>query len=536
MICLRFGRGTDWEPSPEDPKVTEARNELLALLERVGAAIPGDRWVLGQRIRYLGDGGRWDEARALARECDVASPWWCSALWGYVLHRSGRGEESLMAFRRALAAMEPGEAAGWWDPRVLLDFPEARWLDEAGELDRQEARSRFWRLANPLFLIPGNSRFTEHLARVFASSEIYHGSVVTLGLAWGGAMEEVFLRYGFAAGWERTRPGMGELAGGSVVEHQHPESRSHLPPLEALDDPAGLVEGVWVPRDERPRAASAPVLAPLLVEGKGQTAALRREGELLVVARYAPPAEDTLLTEMRPLRRSGRGPGTTDGEGPLRPPWEPAVDGEGRDTLAGLFLLPVAGNGEPLGETRRGGEGLLFLRAPPGGYLVSLELWSPSGRWGARLRHGIRREAVPPDVPTLSDLLLLGPAESPPRDLEEAIPRMLPGTVLERGEPVTVAWEVYGLGGRREPLAFTLSVRDEEASLIRRAFERIGLFRRTPPLSLSWTEAGADALGPLFRAVDVTLPAVDPGPYVLRLEMEMPGRTAVVWGRRITIR
>jgi hypothetical protein len=113
---------------------------------------------------------------------------------------------------------------------------------------------------------------------------------------------------------------------------------------------------------------------------------------------------------------------------------------------------------------------------------------------------------------------------------------MLPGTALERGEPVTVAWEVYGLGGRREPLTFTLSLRDEGAGLIRRAFERIGLFRRTPPLSLSWTEAGADTLGPLFRAVDVTLPAVDPGSYVLRLEMEMPGRTRVMWRRRITIR
>ena len=53
--------------------------------------------------------------------------------------------------------------------------------------------------------------------------------------------------------WERTWPGMQETAGGSVVEHHHPESRGLLPPLEALEDPGGLPRGVWFPEDDRPR-------------------------------------------------------------------------------------------------------------------------------------------------------------------------------------------------------------------------------------------------------------------------------------------
>lgn len=182
-----------------------------------------------------------------------------------------------------------------------------------------------------------------------------------------------------------------------------------------------------------------------------------------------------------------------------------------------------------------GGEGVLQLTVPPGRYLVSVEQWSPTGRWGARVRHGVEGEVIPPDIPHLSDLLLLDSEEGLPLSLSEALPRLRPHTQIRSQGRVTVAWEVYGLGLRREPLIFKLSLVEEGESFIRRALEKIGLFRKDPALTLSWVEEGPDRLGPLFRAMDVDLPSLEPGRYVLRLEMEIPYRSPVVANRRIAV-
>ncbi|MFC1575128.1 hypothetical protein ACFL5A_00580 [Gemmatimonadota bacterium] len=532
-LCFRFAGDSDWEPLPEDPLVSAARTALLDSLETIGASIPGDRWVLGQRIRYLGDVGRWEEALGLARECSVGEDRWCRALQGYVLHRSGNAVEALQAFEEALRGMDPEDAARWRDPYPLVDAAAGRWLRSPAGLSPAEALSRFWRLADPLFLTPGNERLTEHYARRFAAS-LYQGSSLTLGVPWGNSLAQILLRYGFPAGWDRATGRIGEIEPGSVLEHFHPESRGLLPPLEALENPSGLPEGVWLPLMDRPRSASAPVMAPLIVEGVGQTAVLRRGGNLLVAAAYGVPPDTASLGLPPPVDPDWIG-GEGEEDPPLRPLWEPTPLGLSSDTIAGLFLLEDESGWAPWASMGRGGEGVLQLQVPPGAYLLSLELWDPVGRWGSRIRHGIGAEAVPPDVPTLSELLLLHTGEDLPDSLPQGLQRMRASTTLSAGEPFALAWEVYGLGGRREPLTFRVSLLNEGGSLIRRALKRIGLFRRSPDLSLSWTEAGAETPGPLFRAVELELPPLDPGRYVLRLEMELPYRSKVVSIRRITV-
>jgi hypothetical protein len=211
------------------------------------------------------------------------------------------------------------------------------------------------------------------------------------------------------------------------------------------------------------------------------------------------------------------------------------VEGYFSDTLAGLFLLSDTGGWAPLAALGSGGQGVLQVEAPPGGYLLSVEQWDPTGRWGARVRHGISGPAVPPDVPHLSDLLLLDREEVLPGSLAEAIPRFRASTEVPSDSQVTVAWEVYGLASRREPLTFRLSLVEEGESIIRRALKRIGLFKKAPVLTLSWEEEGAMELGPKFRAVNLDLPSIDPGRYVLRLEMWIPYRHPVSSNRRITI-
>jgi hypothetical protein len=535
VLCL-FDSDLGWEPAEEDSLVVSAREQLLGVLEEVGKELSGDRWVLGQRVRYLGDMGRWGEAEGLARGCQAGSGWWCPGLLGYVLHRSGKVVEALDAFSRALAAMDPERAREWKDPYPLLENPGSHWLRNPGDLSPAEAESRFWTLADPLYLTPGNERLSEHYARRFTPT-LYDGSALTMDLPWGRAFEELVLRYGIVAGWEQVpdRMDQGEIRG--VVVHQHPESRGLLPPFEALEDPAGLPEGVWTPQDDDPRSASAPVWAPLIAEGMAQTAVLRRNGNLLILAAYGIPA-DTVLHRRRPgphtVSESGE-PGREGGGLLRRPLWEPALGGYSPDTLAGLFLLADTGNWTPLATFGVGGEGVLQLAAPPGGYLLSLEQWSPAGRWGARVRHGVSAESIPMDVPHLSDLLLLDVGEGLPASLSEAIPRLRASTMVPSHGPSTVAWEVYGLSRRGEPLTFRLSLVEEEGGLVRRALRRIGLFRKAPVLTLSWVENGSSQPGPFFRAVDVDLPTLQAGRYVLRLEMEIPYRNNVVSNRRISV-
>jgi hypothetical protein len=125
--------------------------------------------------------------------------------------------------------------------------------------------------------------------------------------------------------------------------------------------------------------------------------------------------------------------------------------------------------------------------------------------------------------------------EGLPTSLSEAIPSLRPSTELQSEGRLTVAWEVYGLSRRREPLTFSLSLVEEKGSLVRRALKRIGLFRKAPVLTLSWVEDGSSQPGPLFRAIDVDLPPLEAGRYVLRLEMEIPFRSKVVSNRRITV-
>lgn len=536
-LCLTLNDGhLGWAPPREDPLLVSAREELLATLAEVGETLPGDRWVLGQRIRYLGDVGRWGDAEELARTCSAERDWWCHGLLGYVLHRAGRVVEALDEFSKAMEGMAPGRASRWEDPYPLLEYPASDWLRNPGPLSPESARSRFWILADPLFLTPGNERLSEHLARRFATA-LYEDTALTIGLPWGQAFEQLLLRYGFIAGWDRVPRGPGGRGSGGILEHYHPEARGLLPPFEALEDPAGLPEGVWIPVDDRPRTASAPVRAPLVAEGRAQTAVLRRDGNLLVLGAYGIPT-DTVFQRRRAQTDSLSREGRVDSEvraARARPLWEPDIASYSPDTLAGLFLVADTGGWAPYSTFGVGGIGVLQVAAPPGRYLLSLEQWDPRGRWGARVRHGIAEEAVPQDVPHLSDLLLLAPGPDLPTSLSEAVPRLRPSTELDGEAGLTVAWEVYGLGLRREALTFNLSLVEEEGSLVRRALKRIGLFKKTPALTLSWTEDGATRLGPLLRAVDVELPPLEAGRYVLRLEMEVPYRSKVMSNRRITV-
>lgn len=544
-MCLRFGSGSDWERPEEDEAIREARDELLAALEDIAREIPGDDWVLGQRVHYLGEEERWGEAEALARECGGATPWWCRALLGYALHHGERFPEAAAAFDEALDAMSPERADEWRDLERLLDRDGARLYRSLDEPARRALEERIWALANPLLLIPGNDRLTEHLAR-HTTSLIRERARNPHNISWGSDLAELTIRYGAPYGWERDRDRWRDTGPPRVVGRFHPKSRGLLPPGEVLEDPLSVSPDDWPTDEYRARARHAPAYSPRIHPLTHQVSSFRRGDSVLVVARWR-----TTITR--------------DHE---RADWEAPPEGPYR---SGIFLIPVPDTGSPDGggagssaassgpaperssaEIREGRglpsrvaetgrEGTLVLTAPAGRYVLSVETWHPAERRAWRARHGLHAEPLPRGVVGLSDLLLteaLG-EEEPLRAREGDLERLAAGALAEphvpEGGTVGLVWEVYGLEPGDGTLRFRITVEAADRDILRRAGEWLGIVEPEPPVVLSWSEPGPEGGGTVTRAVDVELGSLPAGDYELRLELDLPGRTSVVTTRPLRV-
>ncbi len=526
-MCMRHAERDDWYPSPEDSRIGSARDELLHAL---AAAAPGAApdsfargWILGQRVLYLGEAGRWDEAAGLAAaacaeaEGGGAEGGWCRALEGLALHALGHFVPAELAFRLALDAMGPDSAAAWSDPERLLDARGRAWWKDLPPAAREAQAARVWSLADPLFLVPGNDQLTEHWARrTYARARSMAQS--PWAMAWGNDLEEVLARYGWEVGWERVEShSLDPTAGHAVVGHHHPEGRPLMPPGSVLADPFGAGREAWRPDFRRPRAIYAAPYAPVLLPGADQIALFPRGDRLIVVGAYALPDDTT-------WHAAHHHPGRDQ---PLAP-WRD------RPAEAGLFLLSLEGGAASArGERSAGTAGVLLLEAPAGRWVASLEVLDPAAKRAGRTRVGVSVPSRPPHQPTLSDLLLVRAPVMDGASLLEAARFALPHTSVGPDEEVAVVWELFGLSP--EPLAYRLTIARPRASGLLRAVRALGLFRAPAARRLEWQEPGPDRLGPVLRGVELDLRALEPGPWVVRLEVLSPGHPPLVQERMIEV-
>jgi len=524
-FCLWYDGEDDWVPSPDPPELVQAREELLATMAASAERISADEWILGQRIRYLVEAGQWDDAVHLARRCGGADVSWCSVLEGFALHVMGRYEAALEGFRSGLRGMDPEEAWKWRDPSILLDRKGADVLDGAADEDAwEELRARVWTLADPLYLVAGNDRESEHYAR-WTFSKISDNTLTAWGMTWGDDLEEITLRYGWNRGWEQTRLESAASSRRNVIGHRLPEGREFAPPWRVLQLPSATMPGDWIPEDKRPRTAHTPAYVPTLLPGVAQVAVFPRGDQVVVVAATQLP------TKPEPEDPSNSRTGDERvAHGLVSWPRPELLDGPER---FGLFLVDEAGHID--GVDNGPGEGALHLEVPAGGYLMSVEAWAPEDGLGGRIRHGISTEVLPNDLTTLSDLVLLHPRGPLPQALVSALPSMRPSLELEADSQLVLGWEVFGLGWRQEDVSFKLSFSKENESFFGRIGRWLGLGEREVPLQLGWNETGPSQIGPWFRSVEVTIPEVEPGKYVFRLEVTTPGREELVQTRLVEI-
>lgn len=532
-ICHWFGGADEADFPPEPTETSLARQELVGTLAEVWAEFK-DPWIVGQLVHYLTEAERFSEAVSIARGCGLTEPWWCHALEGYVLHLRGGFVEAEEAFDRASALLPDEEEERWRTPRFLLSRQgEGAFRDRTPE-ERRVIQDRLWRFSDPLFLVEGNDRLTDHYARLVLA-RIREDAVNPYDLRWEEDMEETLVRYGRTIGWSRSRAvprgGMNLTDTRSVVGHHHPGSRGYLFPEQFLDAPADVPPESWI---TAPREAHTWYAAPYAPDFHGletQVARFRRGDSLLVVGAFRPdPAPSPRLAEEeRPdpfgggNLFGGGGGGSQDSQ-PVR--YEGPVE-------TGFFLVPEDG-GDPIVERTEERSGVLTLRAPIGRYVSSIEVLDRRAGAAWRARQGVSQVELPRGLVALSDILLLSDEAPVPDRLEDAIPHARPGIRIQREERFVVVWEVYGLGVD-EPARVTVGFTQGRPGFLQRVGEFLGVVEPDAPIDVSFDEPGLDEVQTLFRAFHLELPNLDPGEYTLHVRLELAGREPVVTSRPIIL-
>jgi len=498
-----YWRGDDdAEHQPEEaPEIRRRREELLRLLDSVSAAVPGDPWVAGQRVRYLVEAGRTDEALRFAGNDCHASTDWCAALAGYAAHVAGRFATADSAYAVALAAMTPEERCNWLDISRIVDDATADRLHSLDCAARAELARRILRLASPLYLVSSTDLYTEHLARV-TRGKIAERAATVDGVSWADDQRNLTIRYGFPAWYSRSMPPSGSMmATESITGHDTGKPYDFLPPGEALSHMAHIAATDWALDDPRATTGYAPSYAKSVHDVPSQLAVFRRGDSTLVVGAWDARQDTTLL---------------------------------GRDLVAALAFAGDSDATIVARQSRATAVGRIAGIGVIDSGLVSLELLATEDKRAARVRTGLPPRAT--GRISLSSLLLYAPSGEPAYDIAAVKDSALASATIPMSRNVGVYWETYGANPNGEPLHFSLMVEQVGISWARRAAERLHLTDPTSALRLQWDEVAQPNHGVAGRGVRVDLSRLRGGRYVVTLDVTARGSDSASSTKEILIR
>ena len=519
-ICIWFGGEGETGYPRERPEVGEARVELISFLTETAERVP-DRWVMGQLVLYRIENRDVAGATRVATECGIPEVWWCAALRGYILHLTADYVASEAAFREALASMPPVERKRWTSLRFVLTGQGVEWFEGMESAERDRRWELFWQLSDPLFLVEGNDRLTDHFARMVEALN-WEDAANPMGLPWDEDMEATLIRYGRNIGYSRTFDPIAtfNLRGDTrrVLGHHHPKSRGYLFPEMFLESPSDVPPESWITAPREARTWYAPRYAPDMRGLETQVGRFRRGEMMFVVGAYrpVPPVADSVQAETpeADTRRSG----------------EFGIQGLPE---AALFLIPEDGS-EPTFVRGIDAEGVLTINSPPDRYVSGLEVVDLRGRQAWRARQGVAQFPLAPGLIDVSDLLILKEGTPLPESLEEAIPHVRPGVRIRKGERFPVVWEAYGLRVN-EPVRVTLGFTQGRPGFLTRVGEFLGVLEPDRPVEVMFEDRGPDSVQTAFRSIEFQLPDLDPGEYTLHLKLELAGRLPVVTSRPIIV-
>ena len=507
-FCYWHDDDDSWKPQEEYEEVTRARERLLQQLDSAAVLLRGDRWIAGQRVRYLIEAKQPDTAFEVARHCQ-ADNWWCSALEGYVLHVRGDYSSAEAAFDLGIAAMSAERGCEWRDISLLLEGKSRGAYEDLDCDERADFQRRFWWLSDPLFIVPGNERRTEHYSRVVMGMLLAE-SDSPRSIPWGRDNVELLYRYGRIIGWQRrysSRLSTGLDRG--ILGHHRSHSWRFEPTADFLSDVSEIAAGDWDLEPERPRTRYAVEYATDFRSLQHVLSVFRQGSSAVVVARCETPA----IAEST----------TTDGDS-SRGRWESA-------------LVVVASESSSTSMLRGQDCRAMAVTVPIAPALVSVEALSRSDSVAARDRYWLdipARLGSDTDL-SVSDLMPIQPGEELPVDLAGAMPVALPSTELSPGDEMGLYWEVYGLDPTWNSVEISLSVEKVGKGFFRRVAEWAGVVgKRSDRIRMRWTEH-VPATVTLKRAITLRLtPSMD-GTYVIQLAVRAATGEGAVTTRLIRV-
>jgi hypothetical protein len=482
-FCYWYDDGTSDAP-PEPAGIAAARGRLIARLDSAAARIPGDGWVAGQRVRYLVEAGRTDDAVLVARHCGAAA-WWCEALEGFARHRARAFAAADSVYAAALDDMPDDVRCRWLDLSAILDGPLARRSRSLSCAARAEFDARVWWLAQPLYARPGNDRRTEHWARL-TMARLLAEAASAWQLAPGADLSELIVRYGWPEAWSQgpLEPG---AAAPMIVGHERQPSYHFVPDLLPAADTTPPSPQSWTLQPLLTRERYAPAYATRFEAVAPDFSVLRRGESTLVVVAYD-LTQDTLFA--------------------------------GRRIDAALALAtdersPVALQRRPAAPPA----GAIVAAAPGTTRVASFEVTADSDSRAARARIGVVPWVGDRSGLALSDLVIFEPADSlpPSADLSDVLPLVHGPARARQGGRIGLYWEAYGVDSGGENLTAQVAVAPTGSGLLRRVGAWLRMGHRPRETLLEWQETGRPREGAVCRALVVNVATLPPGRYRIEL-------------------
>lgn len=520
-FCLTYGDGTSSQrrAEPEEPgRVKAARQKAVEALRRAFAVLPGELTTAGPLLRYLVEDGRAEEAVSAARAFSWASgdSIWGPLLEGYAFHAAGDGPLAETRFSDALLRLEPDEARRYLDLSQLLPYEERqayRGLDEAARAEYEEA---FWRLADPLYLLEGNERRAEHLARHVWSRLLAERPVVMRVTRWSDDLEELTIRYGIPTSRERIISS-GLIASEGMAEYFHPE--------QIVLDPEALLTAGFP--ETPPPGAGSPFMRARARSGHAPRGVRRISPIPHQVTRF-PVGTDSVAVRINALFVLDRAD-------------------EPREVRTGLFLLDA--RYRPWEETVRpekvDGDTVWMdfeVTVPREMHVYSVEAVDSVSRLAGRARYRLEPPEIPLNGPVLSDIVVAYPygTSSLPESRNDDGLRPRAELSVSPNETLGLYAEAAQLlpsRGSTTAYRVRLTLRPaEDPALLARAARWLGrtlrIIDEEVPPSLQWEGEGR-AGAPVIIAVDLPLAETSPGLYAIELSLTDLAGGATTMVRRL---
>ena len=493
-------------PPPREPeRIRAARTRLLATLDSAASMAPANRWVVSQRVRYLVEAGRPQDAIAAALACRVDG-WFCGTVAGFAYHEAGDYARADSTYREALRAMPPQTRCEWEDVTLLLDtemLPRYR-QQRCGDSTRLAFERRVWWLARPLFSTLANDARTEHYARVTMSQMLSEASSAHDG-GFDEDERELLLRYSWPRAWSRSGGGFGSR-GSSIVGHEPTPAYPYLPNAYVFDNPVNTDSLRWTTRPGVVHARYAPAYATPLLRLEHQSALFRRGDSSFVVLAYDLQSDSALA--------------------------------KAPDVRAALVLTRGEESDATIVRAPNKSRGVITARSVWAPLLMSAEVTSPTVKRSARARYGVRPPYAVGARVSLSDLVLFEPYGSLPTSVDEVIPHMKPTLHVRGDRKLGFYWEAYGTNPAGEVMNVSVTVAPDvtdELTRAQRLKRALGAWKEAKPVIVQVQDVSARGQTTSPRAVEVDISTLTPGAYLVELELEVARQYRVRAERRIVV-